>query len=446
MNHVQERHLRVLEQKQSPIGSCCEFARLGKEINIAAHVLNALSEGKYLAVHYDLLVVCGAIEYADRRWRRSDGWSRSLRLTIPVDELEIWQDQKVTSSLMRVLRHLTCDTWQFEFVQAQERPNFKGQRRIIFPEKKTFAMAYSEGLDSRAVWALSGRASEALCIRVAKQHNKAKEGDGLFTQIPFWVKPSASRESSFRTRAFQFAALTAIAAQIADFNRIIVPESGQGVLGPALLPLHRTYADYRNYPSFFRKMEQFISVLLKHSVHYEQSRLWSTKGQTMCDFLKLPRKKAAHLIHTRSCWQVRNVVNSDGKRKQCGLCAACLLRRFSLLKANVEEPDDTYVIHDLTAKNARDAMSAVAEKHIGSMLDYGIAGVRHFQQFAEMSTLPDKALRIHSIELAAAMSLTEVETLMKLRTLLTAHAEEWKAFISAQGRKSFLLNWINGGN
>lgn len=448
MNALQEEHLRVLEEEQKPKGACSEYARIGQEIRLAPQVLNALAEGKYHPIHYDLLVFCAAIEYADRRWRRRDTWSRVLRITIPVTELAIWQRPEVSESLAGVMRHLTCDTWHFDFVQAQTHKSFKGQTKIVFPEKKTFAIAYSEGLDSRAVWALSGPASEALCIRVAKRYNTAKTGDSLFTQIPFSVTMSESkqsRESSFRTRAFQFAAVTAIAAQIADLNRIVLPESGQGALGPALLPLHRIYADYRNYPTFFRKMEHFIHGLLKHEVHYEQTRLWSTKGQTMREFLKLPDQNKEHLINTRSCWQSRHIVNL-GKRRQCGLCAACLLRRFSLYAADVKEPDDTYVIYDLSLSNTRDAMSTIPEKEIPSMLDHAIAGVRHFQQFSDMSNLPDTALKVHSLELSEAINTSEAETLKNLRTLLVAHAEEWRAFISAQGRNSFLLNWMDGGN
>jgi 7-cyano-7-deazaguanine synthase in queuosine biosynthesis len=444
MSEALGRHLCILEQQQERNAECSEYARLGAEIKVLPQILNALADGKYRAIHYDLLILCAAIEYADRRWERNDSWSRRLHITIPVKELAIWQEQQIVDGLTQLLRHLTCDTWHFNFVQAKKNQEPDGQTKIVFTDKKTFAIAYSEGLDSRAVWALSGDPREAICIRVAKKRTKAMKGDSLFTRIPFSVKVE-SRESSFRTRAFQFASITAIAAHIADFSRIVVPESGQGALSPAMLPLHRVYADYRNYPTFFRKMEQFINLLFKHQVHYEQSRLWSTKGQTMCDFLKLPGKTPEDLIETRSCWQVRNVVNK-GTRKQCGLCAACLLRRFSLYKANIEEPADTYVIQDLTVPHANQAMTAVRPKYIRSMLSYGIAGVRHFQQFADMARLADESLELHSAELATAMNLPATETLQNLRMLLTAHDKEWNTFLSSLGQKSFLLNWMDGGN
>jgi 7-cyano-7-deazaguanine synthase in queuosine biosynthesis len=446
MRETAEKHLRIFERGQRETGKYDDSATLGNEIKVDAQILDGLSQGTYQTIHFDLMVVCAAIEYADRRWGRNEAWSRKLKLTIPVCAWDVWQDVEISEYLSHLLRYLTCDSWKFEFVQAKDYPKAKGQKRIVFSDQKTFAIAYSEGLDSRAVWALSGTANESICIRVAKSYNRAKDGDSLFAQIPFSVTvPNGGAESSFRTRAFQFASLTAIVAQIANFSRIVVPESGQGILSPAMLPLHRVYADYRNYPLFFRKMERFISVLLRHTVSYEQERLWSTKGQTMCDFLKLPEKSPEYLISTRSCWQSRHVVN-QGWQRQCGLCAACILRRFSLQRAGIVEPEGTYVVRDLTASEAKDALRMVPDKQMENMLAYGIAGVRHFQQFAELSRQPDEALKLHTINLAAAVGLPEDECRANLRSLLSAHASEWTEFISAQGKNSFLWNWIDGGN
>src|SRR3546814_4414490 len=57
-----------------------------------------------------------------------------------------------------------------------------------------------------------------------------------------------SNESSFRSRGFQFGVVAAIAAHLFGISRIVVPESGQGALGPVLLPLYNIYRDYRNHP------------------------------------------------------------------------------------------------------------------------------------------------------------------------------------------------------
>lgn len=444
MTDLKTRYLRVIEMGQKRTHTGPEIAEIGVEIDVDPLILDGIAQGTFLPVHHDLLIICAAIEYADRRWPRNDFWSRNLHLSIPVTELAIWQNPAVSAGLEHVLRYLTCDNWRFNFVRAHKYMHPAGQKKIIFGDK-TFAIAYSDGLDSRAVWALSGPSEESVCIRVAKQYHKAKPGDSLFMQIPFAVSVSENRESTFRTRAFQFAALTAIAAHIGNFNRIVVPESGQGALSPALLPLHRVYADYRNYPTFFRKMEHFIVQLLNHKVCYEQSRLWFTKGQTMSEFLTLRGKTPEDLISTRSCWQARNVVNHMRRRRQCGLCAACVLRRFSLHEANVVEPQGAYVIEDLTVSSVKQALPVDKEKFVSSMTAYGIAAIRHFQQFADMAKQTDQKLSTATGELATALNSPKRDILQKLRILLTNHEKEWTAFISSQGRRSFLLNWLDGG-
>lgn len=443
------KHLCIIEKGQKPDCTCPKdavTAEVGRHIIFNAAVLDTFDVKGCLPLHYDLLVLCAAIEFADRRWKRPQGWSRTLHVTVPVIALETWQKPDVLQSLHSVLSHLTCDVWQFTFVQAK---NFSpiGSRQIPldFGKAKTFAIAYSDGLDSRAVSALSGDKNEALCVRVANKRQRRKNGDSYFTQIPFRVEGHNSNESSFRSRGFQFAMMTTIAAHLSNITRIVVPESGQGALGPVFLPLHNIYADYRNYPTFFRKMERFVKAVQGHRVQFEQPRLWSTKGQTLRAFLDLPGKTKEDLTSTHSCWQRRRIVNKDG-RKQCGLCAACLLRRLSLYAAGVEERPDTYVVADLIAPDVNEALSVISQKADRDvMVEYGSVGIRHLQHLADMVKLPDDALRVYVSEIAAATGATYQETLKNLRMLLKTHAEEWRAFLSAQGKESFLKSWMDGG-
>jgi hypothetical protein len=62
-----------------------------------------------------------------------------------------------------------------------------------------------------------------------------------------------------------------------------------------------------------------------------------------------------------------------------------------------------------------------------------------------MSGLPDDDIRVHASQIAAAIAESYEETLKKLRTMLVTHAEEWRAFLSAQGDQSFLKSWMDGG-
>ncbi|PZQ80758.1 MAG: hypothetical protein DI549_16160 [Ancylobacter novellus] len=444
-----DKRLFVIEKGQKPgrtLPKDAATAEIGRHIRFNAAVLDTFDVKGCEPLHYDMLVVCAAVEFADRRWKRPLGWRRVLDVTVPVMDLKSWQRPEVLKSLHGVLNHLTGDTWQFTFVQAKNlSPIGSRQMPLDFGKTKTFAIAYSDGLDSRAVSALSGDEAEALCIRVAGNRQRRKNGDSFFTQIPFKVKGYRGNESSFRSRGFQFAAVTAIAAQLSSVSRVVVPESGQGALGPVLLPLHNIYADYRNHPTFFRKMEVFIKALLGHRLRFEQPRLWSTKGQTLRAFLGIAGKSEQHLTSTHSCWQTRRVVNVGGRR-QCGLCAACLLRRLSLHAAGVNETPGTYVVSDLAASGSGDALSAIPQKADRDiMVEYGSVGARHLQHLAELSGLPDDALRVHASQIAAATGEIYEETLNKLRTMLVTHAEEWRAFLSAQGGKSFLKSWMDGG-
>lgn len=444
------KHLHVLEQGQRLGRSKSPNvvnAAIERQISFDAAILDTLDVKGCQPLHYDFLVLCAAIEFADRRWKRPRGWSRNLHLTMPVIDLTTWQKPVVQEELTSVMRKLTGDDWQFTFVQAQNRSPIGERQGILnFPTTKTFAIAYSDGLDSRAVSALSGTKDEGLCIRVANFRNRRKEGDSHFTQIPFKVKGYRSNESSFRSRGFQFAAVTAIVAHLANLTKVIVPESGQGALGPVLLPLHNIYPDYRNHPTFFRRMERFVQSVLNHKLRYEQPRLWSTKGQTLRAFLEIAGKAEDHLTSTRSCWQNRRIVNTEGEKKQCGLCAACLLRRLSLHAAGITEKLDAYVISDLSAPDLHQALSCLPRKADRDIMTaYGSVGARHLQQLAEMADLPDSDLRAHAWEIAEATGAGYAETLGKLKVLLMTHAQEWQAFLSTQGEQSFLKSWMEGG-
>ncbi|SDG90651.1 7-cyano-7-deazaguanine synthase [Pelagibacterium luteolum] len=424
-----------------------ELAEIGQQIRFDAGILDSFDVAGCLSRHFDLLVVCAAIELADRRWGRPRAWSRNFNLRIPVIDLERWQKPAVAHGLRRALGFLTGDNWQFTFVRAKNGSPI-GMRQIPlgFDKTKKFAIAYSDGLDSRAVTSLSGGEDEALCIRVAGTHQRRQKGDSPFERIPFDTRDYRQNESSFRSRSFKFAAITAMAAQLYQVSRIVVPESGQGALGPAILPLHNIYADYRNHPAFFRRMEQFLHALLDWSVKFEQPRLWYTKGQTLRDFRLLPGKTNLDLTQTHSCWQTRRIVN-DGYRRQCGLCAACLLRRQSLHAAGIKEDSGTYVVRDLNEASIAAALTtAVADKADRDiMIAYGSAGARHLQHLADLADQPDKTLHTHASQIAIATGETCDETTRRLSVMLSVHAEEWRAFRSDLGGNSFLNSWMDGG-
>lgn len=420
-------------------------AELGTEIVFDPTILDTYHYSGWKPVHFDLLVVCAAVEFADRRWaRRSTRWSRQFRVKLPVLEQAAWEQPKVRMLLQDTLRHLTGDDWQFCFVPARyTAENGTRQRTLPFHNNKKFAMAYSNGLDSRCVSGLFDT-DAAIRVRVARVIDQIHHGERPFDQIPFAVRVAA-RETTARSRGFKFAAITAIAGNLSQVNTIIVPESGQGTLGPVLLPLHNTYPDYRNHPTFFRKMERFIKELLGYYVVYKQPRIWNTKAQTIAEYVSREKTRKRSILSTRSCWQQRWNVRFDGRFRQCGLCAACLLRRMSIHAAGLDDPVESYTIGDLTANRYVDAIPTAARRRLSrTMVEYGIVGTRHFQQLADLAELPANKLRAHAFEISEATGLVERDVSKALNELLMQHAEEWRGFVRAQGRRSFMGHWAKG--
>lgn len=443
--------LRVVEagrRHQRVRNGSAAIAEIGKEIIFDPDVLDTYNYEGWKPIHHDLLVISAAVEYADRRTaRRINRWARDFNLTVPVVEVATWQRSEVQGSLRAALRQLTGDNWQFSFVPRQsQEPLGARQRSFPFKTERSFVIAYSEGLDSRCVAKMCESGSAAVCVRVTKHRHSLKKGDEPFDQIPFRVDVPSSRESNVRSRGFKFASVTAIAAHLTGLSRIVVPESGQGALGPVLLPLHNVYADYRNHPTYFRKMERFIKAALGHDVRYDQPRLWSTKGETISAFRLATNKAVDELFETRSCWQQRWNAKMDGKLRQCGLCAACLLRRMSMHAAGIDEPSDTYVIADLTVPAFTDTLLGKKKVRLSqTMAEYGSVGARHLQRLADMANLPDVALKVRAFEIARATGEAQDDVLKNLRNMLLTHAKEWSAFVAAQGEQSFLKSWTDGG-
>ena len=425
-------------------------ARVGTEIIFDPAILDTYHYEGWNPIHYDLLLVCAAVEFADRRrTRRATQWSRRFQVIVPVLELDAWERIDVRKYLHDTLRYLTGDDWQFCFRQAENSEAEHGgrQRVLPFPNNKRFVIAYSNGIDSRCVSSLFDDEDSGIRVRVSKHKDRKKQGERPFDQVPFAVQVTSAGQSDVRSRGFKFAAITAIAGHLSGVSRIIVPESGQGAIGPFLRPLHNTYADYRNHPSFFRRMERFIRVLLGYSVCYEQPQLWKTKGETIGAFLAQAQERRVTLMNTRSCWQQRWNARFDGKLRQCGLCAACLLRRMSMFAVEVEEPAGTYTFHDLTKARYEEAIPPNGSRRLSrTMVEYGTVGAGHLQQLSDMAELSDRGLRPYVFDIARTTRMSEQETGDALRRLLLQHSAEWRAFRDAQGRRSFIKNWTKGAH
>ena len=350
---------------------------------------------------------------------------------------------------------LTGDRWHVDF--ARRRKDFLPKRQILDLPSSCVIMPFSDGLDSHMVAELLRQTHGGLLVRVRLESKSSAEARPrtlparAFASMPWRVSYGdiGSVEPSARSRGFTFSLLSGIAAFLCKSKRIVLPESGQGALGPPLVPVGQAHADLRSHPSFTDRMETFVSALFDHAVQYEYPHLWRTKGETLTEFLE-SCPEDVKWKGTRSCWQGARHVSVSGRRRQCGVCAACLLRRMSVHSAGQWEAPETYVWEDLSAPRFEDGAASAFTKREprGALHEYAIAGVLHLEHLATLRESRPSAVTLQrqAFLLGRSLGLDIRETQDKLERMLQRHEEEWRSFVESLGPRSFVAQWIARGH
>jgi hypothetical protein len=392
-------------------------------------------------------VVAVTIEYGDRIVKRpSRGWARSISIRIPVHDPARWNAPAVATTLQDAVEFLTGDYWDLEFIGRSRCESGPAQKTLSLPVGTKAVLAYSDGLDSRAVAGLQGAllGDGLVRVRVGSKSWDRTTMNGSpepFARVPYEVHCNLPNlESSARSRGFKFALISSIAAHLADAEEIILPESGQGAIGPALVNVGHAYPDYRNHPLFTVRMERFVEALLGKRIRFVFPRLWHTKAETLREFVSLPG--ARDWETTRSCWRSNRWSSVNKELRQCGICAACMLRRLSVYAAGLTESPDAYVCTDINAKTLGEGLVDSFTRNTPVLRDYAIAGVLHLQHLAEMAG-PDAAPFVarHAMLLAPAVGLSREEAQTRLAGLLQKHAAEWKSYLDSLEEHSFVKQW-----
>jgi hypothetical protein len=423
--------------------------RIGTHLQLETDDLASYFFARWEPIVFDTLLLAAAVEFCDKVKKRPKfGWGRRIYLRLPVHDLVTWQKADVTSALKNTLEFLTGDSWQVEFVQRKTSAPAP-QQGLLALENKIAVIPFSEGLDSRAVAGLMTKALGAGLVRVrlgSKSFDKPRNADGRampFTTVPYKISAGdfSFPETSARSRGLKFALLSGIAAYLASVSRVIVPESGQGALGPSLVTVGQSHDDFRNHPAFTTKLSQFLKALLGVSIEYEFPRLWYTKGQTLRAYAELP--SSADWKTTRSCWQDNRHASVDGKRRQCGICAACMLRRLSVHAAGLQEDKDTYIWDDLTANSFEAAAPSNLARIENVQKEYALAGTLHLDHLAwlKQSPLGEHVLATNASRLEKPLRISNSEARSNLDKLLSQHQNEWKSFVNSLGPTSFIRNW-----
>lgn len=441
----------VLEKRAS-LPSGWTACVIDQHITFKPSVLGSYCFAPWQPIIFDLLLVAAAVNFCDWSHKRSaSAWPRIFEVRVPVHEPSLWNDPAVRDALHEALRYLTGDTWSFAFV-ARDRPfDPVPEQPLPMPANNQAVIAFSKGLDSRSVagWYDAEHGRDAIIrVRVGKG-DRRQPTDRPFTALPFKIAPVGdSHETSSRARGFKFAAVSGLAAYLSNVSEIIVPESGSGALGPFLVRYGRMYSDYRNHPRFFRLMESFLSAVLKKQLTFKQPRLWCTKGESLLQYLEHPKVDRAFsqldLLDTRSCWQDRHFVGDGVRKRQCGVCASCMLRRLSMHTAGIEEPRETYSWEDLNVSNLVDGALARHKDRIGpSLRNYAVAGTLHLKQLARLRGQYDYGASVaqQAREMAAAMGEEQQMVVKALDEFLQRHEEQWRSYLATLDAGSFVRKW-----
>jgi len=424
----------------------------GENITFSTVHLETYCLAQWEPIIYDALLLAAAVEIADRTLHRPGlRWEREIEIRVPVHDLDRWNEKLVTEALHGTLNFLTGDRWHVTFVKRRRPAESPAQGVFNLPEGLAAVIPFSDGLDSRIVAGLMRRELGKKLISVRLGSKASDTTSPLrrqpFTSVPYSVRPVTRDfvESSVRSRGFKFALISGLAAYLAKAGQIIIPESGQGALGPALVTVGQAYEDYRSHPLFTERMETFLAALLGHQVRFQFPRLWFTKGETLAKFISECNGVEAWQ-DTWSCWQNARQVSVDKKKRQCGICAACMLRRMSIHAAGLTESKQTYVWENLSARNFDDgaAPSFPREKITSKLRQYAIAGSLHLDHLAGV---PSSASNAHALnltvsQLSRSLNIKDANLRPKLHRMLIKHGQEWNAFTESLGRNSFIADWV----
>jgi 7-cyano-7-deazaguanine synthase in queuosine biosynthesis len=426
-----------------------QICRIGKEIDFEIDLLNTYFYSEWSDHLYDLMVVTAAVEYADRLLRRRQHvQSRRFTLSIPVHNADRWNVEKVKSTLVEALSFLTADVWEFEFLPRKYPVARPIQNTLPLDNTDGVAvLAFSNGMDSLAASFLASKSlgGKLVRIRVGPYSDLRSKGQfrSAFAAIPYNVKEVERkfRETSARSRGFKFAVISAIAAFLGGIDKIVVPESGQGSLGPAIFTSGQAHPDFRNHPAFTKKMERFIDAVLGSRVSYIFPMIWNTKAETLRAYIEGSEDDNTWR-DTRSCWQNNRHVSVERSLRQCGICAACMLRRVSVFGASKVEDATKYVWENLSANSFEGGASPQFErkKITRALKEYALAGALHMEDMANIST---SNLRRTTSSLAPVFNMQEKDIEKRVTRLFKQHADDWTAFKGGLRSDSFLFDWID---
>lgn len=399
-------------------------AILGKDIRsqpseIARHCLV-----DHRGISEDIATIAESIALADRIFprHRASSWAREIALNIPVFELTTFRRRDVIEALGDAIHFLTGDCWDIQFTQRSGQPI--SQSLLPFERVEyRFVTPYSDGLDSFAQAALLADEFGERSTLKLRSARIGQDSAGLkrpVLRVPRNLGSMPKKEQSYRSRPFVFFSFAGIGAFVAGAEKVVVGESGQGTLGPALVPYGGEWPFRSTHPGFLKRMARYLGLAFSRDLPIDQPQLWRTKGEV----LKLLEDKdlLGKWDETRSC-SVRPA-NKHGA-SVCGFCGGCMLRALAIHSAGLvhEGPGSAFHLQSI-APNADDgvAMSAAERQMVTRAMGT-------MAEFASLSRRADGPSVLERESMLFGES-DRAPIAKKLGDLTYRHAVEWDGMVA----------------
>lgn len=360
----------------------------GRDINPARASVGAKIKEKIIhkkllpaARAWDVLSIALSVVTADfaiRREKSPDGWTREIELHVAVNDVEFWRGQK--SEISALLRFLTTDLWDIHFLGGGLIPSSPRNPVVL---QQDSVVLLSGGLDSLVGTidlVATGRnpytVSQIVRGDGEKQVHFAKMvGDGLeHLPLNHNVKLPGIRERSQRARSIIFLAYGVIAATaLKRYHEghevpLYVCENGFISINPPLTDDRLGSLSTRTaHPIFLNRFQKLLTSADLH-VRIINPYQFKTKGEMLRECVDQPYLRQ-HAHTSTSCGRFAKY-----KLRHCGRCVPCLIRRAAFHAWGITDATD-YVYQELSRDDSdhmrfddvRSAAMGIAEAQIAGL-------------------------------------------------------------------------------
>jgi 7-cyano-7-deazaguanine synthase in queuosine biosynthesis len=295
----------------------------------------------------DLLLIARAAFVADRkalRHRADDGWTRLIRLSVPLWEPDPWNSACAKHLLGDLLETLTGDKWELQLRSGGR--GFPRQGRLVDSWQAAEVALLSGGLDSSAfaAWMASRARGEVLFIVFYDPNTKHRQAETIAEISARWDRPIHRRqisqtvlghgrplEPSSRSRGLLYVATAVYAAAAHRVGTVLVPENGQLALNLPLSPSRAGACSTRSvHPRTLSLLNNLIAAV-SGDITVLNPFCEQTKGEVCLCGLDAGLTPET-LFRTVSC--SHPPVKRRGQAPyHCGYCYPCLIRRAGLWHA-----------------------------------------------------------------------------------------------------------------